>query len=300
LWLEPIWTRDALGEALLFGHLPCNGDLHCVGQLAYKRAPSLRRGHDILGGASAVHGNTPVEHHGYSKLLALLTHVESQMEAGSVASFHAAVECFAMRSHGAWLKVAGGQKAEVLEVLAINAPPMTGGAAAALELGCFIGYTAARFSTCLPQATQPHMRGQTVSVESDPIHTALARHFLDLVCKSHTVEVQLGALRDVVALSGEDFGKDGFGLVFMDQRGTGFHVDRQLLERLELLQNGNWAAAISADNVLRPGAPVFAWSVAWQTAQCVFLNEFWSLPEFLEENAGVEDWIAVAHGSSYR
>jgi len=291
VWLEPTWTRDALGEVLLQRRLPFNGGLRCLQQLAFKWALWSERGNDILGSSS-------VEHHGYSKLLALLAQVESQTEAGSVASFHAAVECFAMRSHGAWLKVAGGQKAEVLEVLAINAPTMAGGATAALELGCFIGYTAARFSTLLPQATQPQTRSHMVSIESDPIHTLLARHFLDLVRKSHAVEVQLGALRDVVALRGEDVGRDAFGLVFMDQRGTGFHVDRQLLERLELLQHGNWAAAVSADNVLRPGAPVFAWSVARQTGQCGFSNEFWSLPEFLEESAGVEDWMAVAYASS--
>jgi len=224
--------------------------------------------------------------------------VESQAEAGSVASFHAAVERFAMRSHGAWLKVAGGQKAEVLEVLAMNAPTMAGGAAAALELGCFIGYTAARLSTLLSPGTQPQTCSHMVSIESDPVHATLARHFLDLVWKSHAVEVQLGALRDVVALRGEDVGRDAFGLVFMDQRGTGFHVDRQLLERLELLQNGSGTAAVSADNVLRPGAPVFAWSVAWQVSQGGFSNVFWSLPEFLEEDAGVEDWMAVAYSSS--
>lgn len=42
----------------------------------------------------------------------------------------------------------------------------------------------------------------------------------------------------------------------MDQRGTRFHVDLQMLEDQGLLAEG---CIVAADNVLKPGAPHFLW-----------------------------------------
>merc|ERR1712224_426261 len=97
-------------------------------------------------------------------------------------------------------------------------------------------------------------------------------------------------VRDVVPVICETFGRHALGFVFMDQKGTTFHNDLALLDRL-----GAWpcGACLVADNVLRPGAPVFNWVLAYEGL--VLEPMFWSLPEFLEEKDGVEDWMAIAH-----
>mmetsp|Transcript_79028 Transcript_79028/g.218746 ORF Transcript_79028/g.218746 Transcript_79028/m.218746 type:complete len:200 (+) Transcript_79028:527-1126(+) len=196
-----------------------------------------------------------------------------------------------MHSEGAWLKVAGGEKGQVLEALARTAPLQ--GGSVAVELGSFIGYTAMRLadSVCsrLVLGRRNKMEAaRVVTVECDPVHIALARHFVDLVHVASVVEVQPGSVRDVLPLIGEAFGRFAPGLVFMDQKGTNFHLDHALLDRLHLWSHH---ACIVADNVVRPGAPVYAWATS-RAAQPL-APVFWALAEFLEEAAGVEDWMAV-------
>lgn len=82
----------------------------------------------------------------------------------------------------------------------------------------------------------------------------------------------------------------------MDQKGTAFHADLALLDRLccSARQTQGRASAVLADNVLRPGAPVYCWTLRFGHAgHRICPAEFYSLPEFLEETMGVEDWMAV-------
>jgi len=226
----------------------------------------------------------------YRKLLAVLKHIESELVHGCSVSFVEAAERFAMHSEGAWLKVAGGEKAEVLQGLARQLP--SSGGCNVVEFGTFIGYTAIRVGGLMReqcQLTKKQWATGVLTVEADPVHVLLSRHFLDLVKQSAFVEVLPGVVRDAMPAIGEAFGTSAAALVFMDQSGSTFHMDSLRLEQLSLLQAN---AEVVADNVLRPGAPVYVWAVA--TKPLTTKAMYWSLPEFLEESAGVEDWMSVA------
>lgn len=194
-----------------------------------------------------------------------------------------------MGSEGQWLKVAGGEKAELLTCVASQGP--LGRGFAALECGAFIGYSAARFAVAAREAAASDSLGApgVVSVECDPVHAVVARHFLDRVCCACTAEILPGMLRDVLPAVGEMLGMDSVGIVFMDQKGTAFHGDFASQERLHgRVASSHEQFVVLADNVLRPGAPVFSWNSAQRSG-----STFYSLPEFLEEEVGVEDWMTV-------
>eukprot|EP00747_Dinoflagellata_sp_TGD_P060832 gnl/TRDRNA2_/TRDRNA2_152225_c0_seq1.p1 gnl/TRDRNA2_/TRDRNA2_152225_c0~~gnl/TRDRNA2_/TRDRNA2_152225_c0_seq1.p1 ORF type:complete len:402 (+),score=59.97 gnl/TRDRNA2_/TRDRNA2_152225_c0_seq1:104-1309(+) len=278
LWMSCSWNKAVPGDLTLWQRLQSYTGLHCIQPLALRWW-----------------GSRPVEASracGYGKLIAVLKQIESEIVTGSVPSFLEAAERFAMESEGSWLKVAGGQKAGVLQD-STNCAPLAGGPIM-LELGCFIGYTAARLAHVLQDRFRvgpvAHAETRLVSVEADPLHCAVARHFLDLAQVASVAEVQPGMVRDVLPLAVESFG--ALGLVFMDQKGTAFHLDLALLDRLAAWPPG---ACTVADNVLRPGAPLYVFQLRHQscTSQRQRDADFWSLPEFLEEHAGVEDWMAV-------
>jgi len=195
-----------------------------------------------------------------------------------------------MGSEGQWLKVAGGEKAELLSEVASRS--RLGRGCVVLECGAFIGYSAARFAVLAREAANPQslLAPGLISVEGDPVHAVIARHFLDRVRCAVAAEILPGMVRDVLPAVSEMFGMDATGVVFMDQKGTAFHSDLQLLERLHdrIASTHRRATTVMADNVLRPGAPVFTWASAKQDRAT-----FYSLPEFLEEEMGVEDWMAV-------
>jgi predicted O-methyltransferase YrrM len=219
-----------------------------------------------------------------------------------VESFLASAEHFAMQSEGAWLKVAGGQKGEVLEhhlqcalwpihrsSLPCEAFHFDG--RVAVEFGAFIGYTALRLGS--KSQGQIGASGHTaplLSIEADPVHTLISRHFIDYMQLAQVIELRPGMVRDVMPSLLELFGGSALAFVFMDQKGTSFHIDNALLDRLSGWTPG---ATVVADNVLRPGAPLYVWGLA--LARCGFERRFWSMPEFLEEAMGVEDWMAVAN-----
>lgn len=282
MWMSCAWARLTRQELSLWHKLQTFTGLRCIQPLA------LRSKHWWFGACGAGPEMTGSAGR-YRKLLAVLKHMEAEAVLGSVDSFLAATELFAMHSEGQWLKVAGGEKGEVLADLVFQAP--LGRGAVAVECGCFIGYTAARLASSLRESLGPvtaKRSSRVFSLEGDPVHTTVARHFLDRAKVADVAEVQCGMVRDVVPLVGESFGMASTAYAFMDQKGTAFHGDLQLFERLASLHKGGGTVA---DNVLRPGAPLYCWLLR----RCQPLaGGFWSLPEFLEESAGVEDWMALA------
>lgn len=282
------WLLDAHGELTLWHRLQAFTTLHCIHPLALRWWGLSKRG----GSAGKLEKPGPGR---YRKILAVLKYIEAEACRGSTLSFLASAERFAMQSEGAWLKVAGGQKAEVLEYHLNQALHSTSqfhlGGRVAVECGAFIGFTASRLASNLQ--AQPGDAGHVVplvSIEADPIHTLIARHFVDFVQLSPVAELRPGMVRDVFPSLVELYGASSLAFGFMDQKGTTFHIDLAVLARLGSLASG---AGVVADNVLRPGAPVYVWDLA--CAGGSLQPEFWSMPEFLEEAMGVEDWMAVAH-----
>lgn len=190
-----------------------------------------------------------------------------------------AIETFALRSRAHWLKIAAACKADVIEHAASGSCGL-----AAVEFGAFVGYTALR----LARAWGVGRTYRTVvSIEVDPIHAVVSRHLLDLGALALGAEVWTGQAKDVVLRFCAELGEYSGGFAFMDHCGTSFQDDLCRLRRLRSLPR---EAAVLADNVLEPGAPIFAWRVvaaAQRPASCWALREFGS--------PATEDWMVLAN-----
>lgn len=227
-------------------------------------------------------------YHMYQKLSKCVDYIiaGAQPGCGSTAIL-ARIESFG-QDLGQWLKVAGGDKALVTEDALWCRGPDTN--EVSVEFGAFVGYSGIRFARCVLAATSwiamqqgtPLHRDRSglagISLEVDPVHASVARHFIDLAGLTLAAEVWLGLLQDTMSLVNERAGSCSEAFSFMDQRGTTFHDDLANLERLVLLPP--WAA-VTADNVNKPGAPVFLWHL---TRTKSFSTALWSMYEFASED----------------
>lgn len=224
----------------------------------------------------------------YTKLSLLVAHVEAHIGDRTVPCLLGAIEDFARSVSNQWLKIAGGDKGSVLSAVSSGCalsswcgrrPSQC--ADVRVEFGAFVGYSSARLSE----------HGNVVSIEHDPVHVRVAQHILDLVTKPRLVEVWLGRVSDLTPRLVEVHGAGAVSMAFLDESGSTFNADLSQLEAGVLLVP---AARIAADNCLRPGAPEFLHHRSSATLRkSVALLTNWSLPEFLEEAEGVEDWLAV-------
>lgn len=210
----------------------------------------------------------------YTREFMTLEAVLANAPAGDVDACMRAVEDFA-ESRSLWLKITAWEKGIVLHETARQARPML-----VLEIGAYVGYSAMN----LGRAVRPH-GGRVVSLEVDPVHVTITRNMVEYAGLSDTVDVWTGYCSDVFPHLLSRYGPRSIGMVFMDQKGTRFHTDLQLLEDLGLLEDG---ALVIADNVLKPGAPEYIWHLcrgpyAHPTAV--------SVREFLLQS---EDWMVMA------
>merc|ERR1719498_2109676 len=110
----------------------------------------------------------------------------------------------------------------------------------------------------LARAVRPH-GGRVASIEVDPVHATIVRNMVEYAGLTDTVDVWTGYCYDVIPHLLDKYGPRSIGMVFMDQKGTRFHTDLGLMEDLDLLADG---AVVLADNVLKPGAPLYIWQLA--------------------------------------
>merc|ERR1719171_1994241 len=115
---------------------------------------------------------------------------------------------------------------------------------------------------------------RVVSLELDPVHACIARHIIDLALLAAAAESAVGQAKDTVPGLPEALGCGGAGFAFMDQRGTAFHED---LRRLEGLRLPGARGALAADNVAKPGAPVYLWHLARGQGGAAYAATAWSL-----------------------
>lgn len=214
----------------------------------------------------------------YNKECQVLQYVLSTAQAGDPSSVISSIERFSFDGNG-WLKIAGDEKGVVLDdmvtVLSPSPPKIV------LEFGCYVGYSATRFSRLVRRHG-----GRVVSVEVDPIHVCIARSVLDFGGVADVVTVYLGYSMEAIPELRQVCGGLPADVVFMDQRGTRFHIDLQALEAEGMLAD---KCIVSADNVLKPGAPHFLWHL--QSSEQYDLTVV-SLREFAAER--IEDWIVIA------
>merc|ERR1719149_459335 len=144
-------------------------------------------------------------HPGLQKVAWLLDEVEGAVKPGCPPAILAACEDFA-KHRGQWLKVAGLEKAEILE---------SGFRTRALqvfevisEFGVYVGYTAVRLGGLLAETRQDI---GAVSLEVSPVHVCVARHLLDLGELAHVSEVKSGQAKDALPRVSEELGDQCVG-----------------------------------------------------------------------------------------
>merc|ERR1712232_738339 len=104
---------------------------------------------------------------------------------------------------------------------------------------------------------------------------------------SDKVEIWIGHSEQQIPRLVSRFGCECISATFFDQKGTRYHEDLDMLEGLGILAPG---ALVSADNVVRPGAPEFMWRVcdpagAYET-QAIAHRDY--------GQDSVEDWISIS------
>lgn len=186
---------------------------------------------------------------------------------------------------GQWLKVAADRKADLMKSAMATTFAHTSEVCA--ELGTFVGYTATRLAAWV--ATSGSSPGRSVSMEVDPIHALLTRHFLNLVGLFHHVDVWIGQALDTIPRLSEEFGSKSCVLAFMDHRGTKFHSDMIRLQHREIPSH---VFVHICDNTLKPGAPVLLWRASNRQRRHQEISTNWSLNEFAHWNS--EDWMLVS------
>ena len=213
----------------------------------------------------------------FRKVARLVDYVESSVRPGHPEEILTHCELFA-RDRGQWLKVAGHEKAEIIQSCWSGRPFLSHNVA--LEFGVFVGYTLVRLGA---MSARKHVA--VVSLEVSPVHVCIARHFLNLACLAHAAEVYPGQAKDAMPLVNEELGEGSVCFSFMDHRGTIFHFDAALMERLLLPAAAGWHLA---DNTLNPGSPEFMWE------RFAPLSSWTALPLSVTEfQAEHEDWTTV-------
>ncbi|CAK9081193.1 unnamed protein product, partial [Durusdinium trenchii] len=219
-----------------------------------------------------------------SKALMALEYVLQHSNHGQVKKVLEALEEFAvkvLKPSRQWFKIAAGAKGLVVERALRRAPE-----GACLEIGTYVGFTAIRCAA----GRAPN--GRVVSLEVDPEHAVVAQCMALHAGVGRQVEVWTGHSGDVIRSLPERYPgwTPRFAMVFMDQCGSRFWADLELLIREDMLLPG---AVILADNVLKPGAPLFLWQLFHGRGRELFSQrQLISLEEFAMP--GVEDCMAMA------
>lgn len=212
--------------------------------------------------------------HAYTREFMTLHAVLCGAPPGDPDACMAAIERFA-ESRSLWLKITAWEKGTVVqEVARLTKPRLS------VEIGAYVGYSAMNVAR-----TVRHHGGKVASLEVDPLHVTLVRNMLEYAGLSDVVDVWTGYSFDSIPHLLKKYGPRSVDLVFMDQKGTRFHSDLALMEELNLLSD---RAVILADNVLKPGAPLYIWHLAKGSYHhCTAI----SVREFLLQS---EDWMVMA------
>jgi len=222
----------------------------------------------------------------YHKVVHLVDFMAACGATGSAEAVVEACEVFASGSARQWLKIAGDEKAILVDSYLIARPDRAPGVVA--EFGAFVGYSCVRMARRADTAGRPC---RVVSLEADAVHVAVARHTAREGRQSMAVEVWPGLAHDSVRRLADEWGHDSVAFAFMDHRGTRFHCELAALQRLRLLPPG---AQFLADNTLKPGAPVLLWNFEHMPSPAPAAAINWSVPEFISSSC--EDWMTAWDG----
>jgi len=211
--------------------------------------------------------------HAYTREFMTLQSVLCSPHRGDVDACMAAVEQFA-ESRSLWLKITAWEKALVVHECA-----KLSRARLVVELGAYVGYSAMNIG----RAVRRH-GGRVASIEVDPVHVSIVRNMVEFAGLSDVVDAWTGYCGDVIPHLLGHYGPRSVDMVFMDQKGTRFHTDLELLRSHDLLADG---AVILADNVLKPGAPLYIWHLGHGPYRHLTAV---SVREFILQS---EDWMVM-------
>lgn len=221
----------------------------------------------------------------YHKIVSLVDFLVATGAVGSAERIVRACETFAREDRRQWLKVAGDEKAEIVESR-LYARPTAAHCALVAEFGAFVGYSCVRMAWRSKES--PAGAARILSHESDAVHVVVARHVVFQALLSSWVEVVPGMAHDSVRRLADEWGERAVGFTFMDHRGTRFHAELAHLERLRVFAPGS---QILADNTLKPGAPALLWLFSRSPGRHPVAMS-WSVSEFASDTC--EDWMTVS------
>ena len=144
-----------------------------------------------------------------------------------------------------------------------------------LELGTYCGYSAMVICQAIDDVS-------VTTIENDPVHAVIAMNILAFAGVSEKVKVLIGHSLSLLPRLGCS---NRFGGVFTDTRGSRYDQEVLMMIERDLLEP---KAVIVADNVLKPGSPLFLWLI---TRDARFKTEIHSVGEFAMP---AKDWMSVS------
>merc|ERR1712107_76171 len=184
------------------------------------------------------------------------------------------------QTQGRWLKIASGDKSACLEAAVSSSMALPRGTELLVECGAFVGFSAIRI------AQQGIGRSRVLSFEIDPVHVVVARFITELALPPAAITFCVGRASDSLPIVVEDSGEQVLVFLFLDHSNAHFHTDFHIVELVDAVGPG---ANVLADNVLKPGAPIFVWQVVKGPTNAVA----WAMSEFRQEDQ--EDWMAAVN-----
>ncbi|KAH8701550.1 S-adenosyl-L-methionine-dependent methyltransferase [Talaromyces proteolyticus] len=150
----------------------------------------------------------------------------------------------------------GPQKSKILQDLVASHRPKQ-----LVELGTYVGYSAILFGDAMLRAQQDSSIERedirVYSIELDPLIASIAMNLVSLAGLSHIIEIVVGPSADTLKRLHDEgvLASGSLDMLFIDHVEDLYQPDCQLCESLGLLDKSG--CLVVADNVVRPGAPLY-------------------------------------------
>lgn len=192
----------------------------------------------------------PIGRAPYSKEMRLLAYVLAHGKKGDPASICQAIEAYgeeSLANTGAWLKIAGDTKTDVLNaVVSVHAPKR----GSILEVGCYCGYSSIRQAIACPGV-------RIITLEADPAHMIIARNVIAFAGLDEVIDVWTGHSKDIlhrIHHSYKGYNKLRFQGIFKDAEGNQYiedvdELDDMGLTEKDMLRNAEAEEVVVAEKV---------------------------------------------------
>ncbi|KAL7893722.1 S-adenosyl-L-methionine-dependent methyltransferase [Trichoderma sp. SZMC 28014] len=177
----------------------------------------------------------------------ILSHPDLETMRGSPSKILAALDEFSGK-HDFLINV-GENKAKILYDLLNEEKPQT-----LVELGGYVGYSAIHFADTMRRYSKPDAQPRVFSLEMKAEFASIAEQLIELAGLSEIVTVVTGPAGESIRKLHKEGTLSNVDFLFLDHVESLYVPDFKAAEELGLLKKG---AVITADNVVRPGAPEY-------------------------------------------